>query len=160
MHSAILQISASLLTHDRFIKHHNITPTRGIWIDYVNRLYGTAAVKEVESFVDCENVKPLLALAPDGNLIYKGGVEEWLENHLQDIQQACNEITVNDILDYPTSATMRLEDALTNPLDVSTLFIEGDNSNEAESSIALIRLLSRLEPGDKVYVGTVYDYHF
>ena len=61
-----------------------------------------------------------------------------------------------------TGPVYKLKKALCNPLDTDCLFIidYGTGYSMAERSIEFMRLVERLNPGDRLYAGLIADYHF
>lgn len=158
MHSSIIQISAKVISHDKFLRQDDLKFGQNTEVDYATKLHGMAAVREIEAFSTISSIRELLSLNSDGTLIFKGGVASWLKQRIERIKVLTQKLAPDDVLNS-TFTVQQICEAFYNPLDIDTLFVVGD-SKTAEASIALLRLLANVEQGSKLYIGSVFDYHF
>lgn len=158
MHSSIIQISAKVISHDKFLRQDDLRFAPTVDVDYVNRLHGMTAVREIEAFSTITSVRELLSLNSNGTLTYKGNATAWLKKRIEQLKTSVQKLTPTDIIN-PSYALWQIRETFNNPLGIDTLFVIG-NSNIADGSIALLRLLTEIESGSKLYIGSVFDYHF
>lgn len=158
MHSSIIQISSKVISHDKFLRQDDLQFAPNVDVDYTTKLHGMAAVREIEAFSTITSIRELVSLNSDGSLTYKGNAASWLKKRIERVKALAQKLTPADVLN-PNDVSRQICNAFYNPLDIDTLFVIGD-SKTAEPSISLLRLLTKIESGSKLYIGSVFDYHF
>ena len=102
----------------------------------------------------------MFTIVEKDTLIYNGGAEEWKDNWVKLIHQKAKAITPENITEWIGEA-YTLEKELLNPLDIGSRFVTDTfPSNDAQQSGDFMKMICGLEPGAKLYIGGVVDFHW
>lgn len=103
--------------------------------------------------------KGMFALENSHVIVYLGGMKEWYKRYAEAIHTEAAKIDADSLFRTHGSAVNVLTSILENPLGVDDMFVI-ENSGYAEHSDALMAYVSRLAPGDMLYIGTVRQFHY
>lgn len=103
--------------------------------------------------------KGMFVLENNHAIVYLGGMKEWYKQYAEIIRTAAAEIDADSLFRTHGSAVNVLASILENPLGVNDMFVI-ENSGYGEHSDALMAYVSRLAPGDMLYIGTVRQFHY
>ena len=157
MHADIIQITKVRVEDDAVLDENTIEP-HGI-IDYTNNISEESRRESIKCFARL--VGDMFDLVGEDELVYNGGLDAFKEKWAQQIKDAAEKVTAENVLDW-IGARYQLEKIIKNPLQTSTLFYfdEDGCNNYAEESEEFITFVSKLNVGDHIFIGGIVDYHF
>lgn len=160
MHGTIYQLGTSPISEDDYMNPDNITEGDTVGIDYADEVTQEERKTQLEELL-AELPKGMFTLNPDLSITYNGGFDEWRLSYVKLLKEKAEAITPDKAMEW-TGPVYKLKMALCNPLDTDCLFIidYGTGYSMAERSIEFMRLVERLNPGDRLYAGLIADYHF
>lgn len=160
MHSFIYQIHTAPIPKDEHLNEDNIIEGTSVCIDYARELEGRERDEAISHLFDVLYKTEMFAINDDNTATYIGGFDKALEAWADFIKTQANEINTENILQF--RYRNRLRDATVNPLNQPFLFSTyyTDESGSAEFSEELYHMIAGMNPGDRLYIGAVYDYHF
>lgn len=159
MHGTIYQLGTSPISEDDYVNPDNITDGDTVGIDYADEVAQEERKTQLEELL-AELPKDMFTLNPDLSITYNGGFDEWRLSYVRLIKEKAEAITPDKAMEW-TGPVHKLQMTLCNPLDTDCLFIidYGTGYSMAERSIEFMRLVERLNPGDRLYAGLIADYH-
>lgn len=163
MHSKIYQFSKQPIVKDEYINVDNISTDNSqmVTVDYAQEIDSEFRKDLIEEFVKMILPKGMFALEGENTLIYQGGFTEWRKEYVNLIKAKAEEVTPGNVMEWIGPA-YALQKAIVNPLNTDVLFIMeyGKEYAYAERSRGFMDFVSRLEKGDKLYIGSILDYHY
>lgn len=162
MHSLIFQVSTNPIHKEDFINPDRINEGEMAYIDYASELNETERKHHIKRIVEYLLPKGLFTLNPDRESVtYKGGYTEWSKVYAEGIRERANAINPSNLM-KGTGPVWQLQKYILNPLATDCLFISAFYGGEgtAERSRSLMKIVSDLTIGQKLYFGAVFDYHF
>ncbi len=160
MHSTIFQIATEVIDKENFIDENIFAQGDYSFYDYCGEISDDDRKSVIKSLVNNLLPSGMFTLSGDDYLVYEGGINEWKEQWVARIHERAEAVSVSNITEG-ISAVYLLEKELKNPLDIGSRFcLESYPTSYAEESAELIKVICRLKPGDKLYVGGVLDYHW
>lgn len=157
MHSYIFQIHTEPIVPEDYPSEDKIAESSQDFVDYATELEDESRSAAIAYLFKFLYESEMFAINDDETATYIGGFEKALKRWAEDIKDYANQINTKNILNF--RSRYHLSKAINNPLDKSYLFITSD-SDSAERSEALYELIATMKPGDRLYIGGVYDYHF
>jgi hypothetical protein len=160
MHSKIYQITEERIGEDNYITERTFDEGRNDFYDYCADIDEDDRNYAIESLA--KNLLPtgMFTIVEKDTLIYNGGAEEWKDNWVKLIHQKAKAITPENITEWIGEA-YTLEKELLNPLDIGSRFVTDTfPSNDAQQSGDFMKMICGLEPGAKLYIGGVVDFHW
>lgn len=160
MHSRVFQISTTRIDKENYLNENTLYQGDGSYYDYCADISSKERKEDIANLVNYILPKEMFELASEDTIRYKGGMEQWKEEYVANVQKKAAALTVENMFDW--SSTYYLKQAVTNPLDTSYHFYLNENGCQtfAEQSFAFMQFVSSLEPGTILYIGGVIDYHF
>lgn len=160
MHSTIFQFNTSPIPEDEFLKEDKVTGNMYSKIDYVSYIKDEDADERLDRLVHF--ILPKGMFQRRGNiLVYKGGYTEWSKGYCERLTKLASDITPAKCMKW-IGPTCQLQKACQNPLNTSCLFCDDftNGGGIANSSEVLMRIVSNMQIGEKLYIGRILDYHF
>lgn len=162
MHSLIYQLDTDKIDGGNLVPLDSITPGDNAYIDYTDNT-DDGKRKELISLL-AESILPKGMFTVDGDgetLTYRGGFQEWERSYVKLIKDKASAINEGNVMDW-IGPSYQLQRAISNPLSTDVLFITeaSEYGGVAERSLELMHLIGGLTEGEKLYVGTIADYHF
>lgn len=159
MHSFVYQIHTAPIPEEAYLSEDVIQERKSEVIDYADQLYGSEREEAISRLFSRLLETGMFAINDDFTATYIGGFDKALEAWANRIKSEAGAINAGNVLQYRGRANLR--DATINPLDTACLFCTyySDDSGSPEYSEELYQMIAGMEPGDKLYIGGVYDYH-
>lgn len=158
MHSYIIQISKSPISKDDYTRTIDIEPSE--LIDY------TSDIKDIDRE---DFLRTVVKWMPTGmfeyvneNCIrYLGGMTEWKKDYLEYLHKTIDNVETFTLFKYKNSI-YEIERLVSNPLNTDILFgiVENGCGTSPQRSTDFMAFVDTLAIGDKIYVGSILDYHF
>lgn len=162
MHSKIYQITEVRIDKDKFITECTFIDERYDFYDYCADIDEDDRNHAIESLPKKLLPTGMFTLVADekDTLIYNGGADEWKENWVKLINQKAKAITPENVTEWIGEA-YTLEKELLNPLGIDSRFVTDTfPSNDVLQSGDFMKMICGLEPGAKLYIGAVVDFHW
>ncbi|MBD5386345.1 hypothetical protein HDR70_00405 [bacterium] len=162
MHSFIFQVSTNPIHREDFINLDRINEGEIAYIEYVSELNETERKHRIKGIVENLLPKGMFTLNPDGESVtYKGEYTEWSKKYAEGIHDRANVINPSNLM-KGTGYVWQLQKYTVNPLETDCLLVSAFYGGEgnAERSRSLMKIISDLTIGQKLYFGEVFDYHF
>lgn len=161
MHSTIYQVSRYPIVEDERVNSFKVDEGEMVDIDYADTIDNENRKELIIRLAKFILPLGMFTLNPDLSMTYNGGFKEWCETYTKDIYRKANAINPSNVMQW-IGPTYQLQKAIVNPLGTDSLFITDfeDNAGTAERSADFMRFIEKLQPGDKLYFGSVMDYHF
>lgn len=161
MHSTIFQITTEKVEKENYLTEENVCSWECRDIDYCSEIDEDDRKDRINRLVNSWLPSGMFTLVDDSTIRYNGGAEEWKNQWVKLIQDTAAQVTAENVLNG-LGPMYSLEKALSNPLDLGTLFYS-DSENiscYAEFSAGFMRDVCQLQEGSLLYVGSVLDYHY
>lgn len=156
MHSRIFQVSTSPILPISLIDAEDYSDEH-MGIDYTSSINNEDRMESIETLINYYLPSGMFKIEDENTLVYMGGYDEWSKRIISNINKLAAKLSPSK---YISNAHL-ISDYIRNPLDTNYLFVtEWWGTFHARKSEALMELVETLMPGDKLYVGTVMDYHF
>lgn len=162
MHSLIFQISDRPIEADDHINIDLIEAGETVSIDYCMEIESDERNTAIIAFFERTFPQGMFTINPDEETVtYQGGFNEWNSGYIRSLIDKAKAVTEANVFKY-AGAAYRLQQAIVNPLDTAILFVTDftDGMGTAERSRSLMRLISELQIGAKLYIGAILDYHY
>lgn len=162
MHSLIFQVATRPINREQFVNQDNITEGEMAYLDYASSLNATDRKVAIKRLAEKLLPSGMFTLNPDGeSMTYKGGYTEWSKEYAEGINDRAKAITPTNTM-KATGPVWQLQKYIINPLATDCLFINAfyEGEGTAERSRTLMKIVSDMQIGQKLYIGGVYDYHF
>ena len=162
MHSLIFQISDRPIEADAHINIGLVEAGETVSIDYCMKIEPNERKTAIFAFFERTFPQGMFTINPDEETVtYQGGFNEWNSGYVRSLIDKAKAVTEANVFKY-AGAAYRLQQAIVNPLDSSVLFVTdfADGTATVERSRSLMRLISELQIGAKLYIGTILDYHY
>lgn len=161
MHSTIIQITTEKVEKENYLTEADVCSWDCRDIDYCSEIDETDRKERINRLVNSWLPSGMFTLVDDNTIRYNGGADEWKNQWVKLIQDTAAQVTAENVL-HGIGPMYSLEKALSNPLDLGTLFYsDSENLNSyAEFSAGFMRDVCQLEEGTLLYVGGVLDYHY
>ena len=169
MHSYVFQLSQNIVKREDWLTEDEV---------YENILgsLGSNAAESVEELSEDNRCMAITNLVckwlpselfetnGDGSFTYMGGLEEWIRSvYIPKIRLLASQIRPDKVFRLGVGSAYEVEKAIKNPLNLDSLFIMQANhhhSRAMRSGDFIEDYVSFLKPGDRIYVGAVFDYNF
>lgn len=162
MHSFIFQVSTNPIHREDFINPDRINEGEIVYIDYASELNDPERKQHIKGMVENLLPKGMFTLNPDGeSATYKGGYTEWSKEYAKGIHERANVINPCNLF-KGVGPVWQLQKYILNPLATDCLFVSAFYGGEGsiERSRSLMKIVSEMTIGQKLYFGAVLDYHF
>lgn len=154
MHSNVFQISTEKIQREDFIYEETLDGYD--FFDYCSEISDEDRLEEIKRLSGHILPEGMFTLVGDDILIYNGGAEKIRQEWADRIRAKAALVTEENIMKFVGPA-YQLKKEIENPLGTSTRFyIDGC----VEQSDELVKMLCGLEPGTRLYIGGVIDWHF
>lgn len=160
MHSTIFQLSISPIEREDYLRLDNVEAGEMVSVGYLYEGTPESTANDILHLVEYVLPKGMFTFNADNSLTYNGGINKWRRYYLDLILTKAKAITPQNIMEY-IGPKYQLEKAIFNPLGTEMLFVTESyqGGGVAERSAELMRMVSGLQKGDKIYIGAVYGYH-
>lgn len=160
MHSLIFQITEEIISETGLLTEDTIDVMNSNLMDYCTEIDEDARNEGIKSLV--EEVLPtgMFTIKDKNQLVFNGGINQWAEKYLSEIQSIAMNLTPTDIGNR-IGGFHKLERLVKDALKTDYLFYmdnEGYKSYAEESS-KFMRMVYNMKPGTILYIGGVVDYH-
>lgn len=159
MHGIIYQISASPIKPEHYASEDHIVLSIA---DYCNRISENKRITLVKRLLSILPAGMFILNADGESLTYQGGMDEWKRGFISSIASLSQKIKPSSLFSWNGEANT-IARLINNPLSTNTMFItetwEG-GSAEAQGSGCVMELIDTLQPGDILFIGPIFDYHF
>ncbi len=157
MHDNIFQVSRKPIARDDY-PDTDLIAENTEWIGYCDEVDKGTRLNAIKHLVDEILPEGMFSIDSEGDVLtYIGGLEEWAEEYVKKIQDAANKLTPSNILTW-CKEKKALKDIMRSPIGHSTMFVL-DNNLFAEFSCEFIEYINDMQPGDKLFIGSVLNYH-
>ena len=162
MHSKIFQITTKRLEKSRFLNEYTLAQGQFCFYDYCKRISQTERKIQIDNLVMYALPQGMFRRISEDEIIYNGGIEQWLEKFADRIKEKVTEITAENVIDPCCPAVAGLIRLINNPLDTDYNFYLHEDCKDphAVESLEFMQFASQLEPGTILFIGGVIDYHF
>ena len=174
MHSFIFQFSLTPVGEEKYLSEDKVlsrtVETFGEYsADYVSELKEEKRAEVIESLVSHWLPSDLFKGNPDGTFTYLGGFDKWLVNFfIPYVQEAAMSLNTEKATSIGLGSTYEVKKRIENPLNLSIyIFITDPQYGKDVVTKPVMKtgkfledFVKFLEPGQKIYIGGVYDYHF
>ena len=157
MHSKIYQISLKPLEKEDYLKPSDLYENSQDFADYIgDEFEGDSRIECIEYLSEC--LSEFFDYVGNGTLLYKG-MGDFLTDWVEQIKLLADSITPENVLKelnlyYLSSVTEKTHKNMS-----SRFYIEDYNCFAGPLS-DLVEFLATRKEGEKIYVGSVIDYHF
>lgn len=162
MKSFIIQISLYPIVEDEYIKSNGISDGNMTSIESCMIIPQTERSQILKNLVNLTLPEGMFSLNPDiKSLTYRGGFTDWNRKYVSILREKGNAINETNVFKF-IGPTYQLEKNIANPLNTDVLFITDftQGCGMAELSRELMRVVSNLLVGAKLYVGAIFSYHY
>lgn len=169
MHSFVFELGKNPIKKENWLSDDSA-------YDTILTTLGSNAASEVASLTEGERAEAITNLVckwlpcemfetnADGTFTYTGGIEEWVRNvYIPRIKELASLIRPDKVFGLGVGSAYEVEKAIKNPLDLDSIFVINHGSyysHAMRSGDFIEEFVKDLAPGDRIYVGAVFDYHF
>lgn len=158
MHNLIFQVDLAPMSKEQYLNFDKVGEQNDDLIDYAYDTDETDRAAFIESFV---------SMFPDGmfrmsedlsSLIYQGGFSDWHYDFNRDLQNIAN--SANGLIPFENYEIIKMH--LDNPLETDDFFVidSYEGCGRLTRTMGVMRLVSRLKVGDRLYIGSILGYHW
>ena len=161
MHGKIYQIGTKPIDSDDYVDIDVISEGEMVCFDYLDDTEPMERKHLIRAFVDNTLPKGMFTVDADGEtLTYQGGFAEWKKQYIELLHNRVAAIDETNIMDW-LGPTRQLQKAIVNPLNTDVYFVVdfGNGYATADRSRDFMYIVKDLEPGAKLYIGAILDYH-
>ena len=160
MHSRIFQVSNKPIDKDDYAIPEHFYDCHSDWADYIGETQDDNDRKSDIKALSCL-LRDMFDLDESGEaLVYKGGIDAFKEEWAAAIREAAKAVTADNVLDWHQHYDV-CHACKDTHLNVSYRFSIEGWSTYANAIDELIRFIAyKLKEGDKLYFGSVIDYHY
>lgn len=160
MHSRIFQISDKVISKENYLNEYTLEQGDCSLYDYCSEIDDEQRKQDIVHLVGYVLPKGMFELVSDDAMRYNGGIEQWKEEYVSNIQKKAEVFNVDNM--SRLDVRYDLKRALENPLRTDFCFYLDEEACQsfAEQSLAFMDFVCSLEPGTILHIGGVIDYHF
>lgn len=155
-HAYIIQLDTEPIEDDNLVSEEDFFEDERF--DY----FETISDADREEVVDkiAKYVFPTGMFHKEGDcFIYQGGIEKWKEEYLKELNEILSKITTNNL--WGIKGLFALKDKIQNALDQNKFVVECWSGFCANDSTEFMEFVDHyLKPGDKLYIGSIIDFHY
>lgn len=169
MHSYIFQLSTRPIEAEDYLSEDAAFEKAERYVCCVTEISDEKRAEVITSLVCKWLPSDLFEINGDGTFTYLGGYEKWVKNFLiPSIQEAAMTLMADKVSLTGMGSSFEVRKRIENPLDMSSLFLITENPNTPnvftepakQSGDFMDDFIKYLEPGTRIYIGGIYDYHF
>lgn len=158
MHSYIIQLDLEPIENSHLVHEEDFYEVPGI--DYSCALIGRYRQEAFRHILEWHLPKGLFIGNEDGDelsLIYQGGIAKWKKERYEAVKKELQKFTSKNILD--SVVLHGIKEKLFQALGDIKFVIEGWSGFEPIDSTEFMEFISTLQPGQKLHIGQILDYH-